>query len=612
MNKPVLLPMPRQIESLSGQVTLENTGLIVIPDSGLLFEAQTVQRALLEYAGVSWSIVAGTDYPGQTLTLIVDSALKHPQGYALMMCGGQIVIRGADAAGVLYGVCTLRQLLQQIGRQLPALKITDWPDYPARGVMLDISRDKVPTLQTVLDLVEHLAGWKINQLQLYMEHTFAYRQHPEVWALASPFTGQEILELDIFCRQRHVELVPNQNSLGHMERWLRHDRYFPLAETPDGFELPWGGHSQPTTLNPLDPGSIALIASLYDELLPHFTSHLLNVGGDEPWELGQGRSKAEVESRGKGRVYLDYLLKLYDLVTVRGRQMQFWGDIIIHYPELVPELPHDVIAMEWGYEADHPFDEHGALFAGHNVPFYVVPGTSSWNTLLGRTDNALGNLHNAAVSGLRHGAVGYLNTDWGDGGHWQPLPVSYPGFAYGAAVSWSCDTNHDLNLPRALDFFAFEDSAGIMGKLVCDLGNIYRAPGLARGNGSRLFDILRTPASKLSQEISSVWGIQPDTLRATIAQIDAIMQSLDSAAMKRPDAVLIQGEFAQAANLARHACQRGLWILGEPDSSPAMLRLDLNRLVPQQRQNWLARNRRGGLEDSMGRFNHLVQEYAVP
>ena len=54
--------------------------------------------------------------------------------------------------------------------------------------MLDISRDKVPTMPTLFALVDRLAEWKINQLQLYIEHTFAYRGHEEVWRNADPMT----------------------------------------------------------------------------------------------------------------------------------------------------------------------------------------------------------------------------------------------------------------------------------------------------------------------------------------------------------------------------------------------------------------------------------------
>ncbi|NLF76659.1 MAG: family 20 glycosylhydrolase [Chloroflexi bacterium] len=595
-----LLPAPRQIERREGRCALPARALIAIPGANLLFEAQTAQRALAEGAGRAWEIVAGSGYADAGLTLRLDPTAAPAQGYRLDIAPGGIAITGADPAGVFYGVGTLRQIVRQRGADLPALAIADWPDFPARGVMLDISRDRVPTLATVMDLIDRLAGWKINQFQLYMEHTFAYRAHPEVWASASPFTGEEILLLDAYCRQRHITLVPNQNSLGHMERWLKLDRYRPLAECPDGFTNFYGEWSGPTTLNPVDPASLELMAGLYDELLPHFTSPLFNVGGDEPWELGQGRSKARVEERGAGRVYLDTLLGLHERVAARGRRMQFWGDIIIHYPELVPELPPDAIAMEWGYEADHPFDAHGALFAGAGIPFYVVPGTSGWNSLAGRTDNAVGNLLNAAANGLKHGAVGYLTTEWGDYGHWQPQPVNYLGYAYGAALSWAVEANRAIDLPRCLDLFAFEDAAGVMGRLAYDLGNVYRLPGLARHNGHRLFDLFhRTLARQWTDPF------EPDVLRAALDQIDAITAPLDSAQMARPDAGLVRAEYRMVADLLRHACWHGLQLAGQPVRTPGELLADLERLAAIMRENWLARSRPGGLDDSLARLDYL-------
>jgi hypothetical protein len=101
--------------------------------------------------------------------------------------------------------------------------------------MIDVSRDKVPTLATLFMLVDLFAELKINQLQLYTEHTFQYANHPDVWRDASPITPAEIRQLDEYCRARFIELVPNQNSFGHMARWLKHPRYAALAEAPDGF-----------------------------------------------------------------------------------------------------------------------------------------------------------------------------------------------------------------------------------------------------------------------------------------------------------------------------------------------------------------------------------------
>ena len=73
---------------------------------------------------------------------------------------------------------------------------------------------------------------KFNQLQLYMDHSFAYPGHEVVWQDASPLPAEDIRALDRYCADRHMELVPNQNSFGHMERWLRHEKYAHQAEIP--------------------------------------------------------------------------------------------------------------------------------------------------------------------------------------------------------------------------------------------------------------------------------------------------------------------------------------------------------------------------------------------
>src|SRR5258706_10337518 len=110
-----------------------------------------------------------------------DSAPDHPEGYALTISKNGIEISFRETAGLRAAIATLRQILREHGRRLPCLKIRDWPDFPRRGVMLDISRGRGPKLATLLELVEHLADFKINELQLYTEHTFAYRKYRPVW-----------------------------------------------------------------------------------------------------------------------------------------------------------------------------------------------------------------------------------------------------------------------------------------------------------------------------------------------------------------------------------------------------------------------------------------------
>lgn len=610
----ILLPAPRQIQSLESGYGVPLQGTILISAAcpqALAFTARRLKDNLWEVLQASWDISASPTVPprqvGIALRLVPESGLPR-EGYRLRVTPAGIEIQAGDAAGIYYATCTLVQLLRQAGRSLPGLEILDWPDFKARGVMLDISRDKVPTLDTLYKLIDKLSSWKINQFQLYTEHTFAYRNHPDVWAKSSPVTGEEILNLDSYCRERFIELVPNQNSFGHMHRWLKHPAYAPLGEVSQSFQAPWG-MMEPFSLCPGDPGSLALVDSLFDELLPHFSSRMMNVGCDETFDLGYGRSKAEVEARGEGRVYLDYVLKIYRSLQRRGYRMQFWGDIIIKHPDLVGELPRDLIALEWGYEADHPFAEHGEKFSAAGVPFYVCPGTSSWNSISGRTDNALGNLQSAAANGLRFGACGYLNTDWGDNGHWQVPPVSYLGYAAGAAYSWAYEANRDLDLRPAVSLYAFDDPTGGMGNLAFSLGNIYRTVASMPANASTLFDLLRWPAEKI--QAFAPYG--PDELfLGTEAAIDKALRPLSNYQKATLEASLIRDEFVQTARLLKHAVQRGRWILkpaSQDEAGRRALREDLAAIMEEHSRLWLARNRAGGLEDSLAYFAPAIEDY---
>lgn len=596
-SSPCLLPEPRHITLTGGNLTLSAAKLIIAP-AAFLFEAQEAQRAISEYAGLTWHINASPAVPADTvgLTITLKPADSHKQGYTLTISAQGITISAADAAGAYYGVMTLTQLLRQYSERLPLLVIEDYPDFPARGIMLDISRDKVPTMQTLFELVDTLAGLKINELQLYTEHTFAYRRHPVVWEHASPLTGEEILQLDVYCRARHIDLVPNQNSFGHMHRWLIHPQYNALAEAPNGCETRWGRFYEPFTLCPGDPGSIKLIDEMYAELLPHFSSRMLNVGCDETVDLGMERSKAECEARGTGRVYLDFLLKIYELVKKNGRSMQFWGDIIMEHPELVPDLPKDVIALEWGYEFDHPFDDHGAKFAASGVPFYVCPGTSSWNTVGGRTSNAVGNLLNAAENGLKHGAIGYLITDWGDGGHHQPLPVSYLGYAYGAAVSWNLTANRDTDIARGIGAHVFMDPTGTAGKLAYDIGNVYTLFANRTHNATAYALASTRTLDKLNLTTNA------GEVKRAMKEITRLEAALTKVTMRRPDAALVQREFAFALQLMRYGAQRITAYLAKEKERKvilASLRVEFRNVVAEHKKVWLARNRPGGLADSV-------------
>lgn len=609
--QPVLLPRPRAMTLTGGTLRLTEDRLILVqhPTSANAVQFQFIeaQCALKEFGKVHWQIYAGKGAPEDKvgLRLIVApssqtlSALDR-QSYRLSIDANGIAIEAPAEQGLLYGVMTLMQLLKQYGPTLPCLQIEDRPDFAVRGLMLDVSRGKVPTMKTMRELINMLVGLKINQLQLYIEHTFAFQNHPVIWQKASPFTGEEILELDAYCRECHIDLVPNQQCFGHMTKWLIHPEYRDLAEAPDGCDTRWGHYNDPIGLNPTDPRSLQLVREMFDEVLPHYRSGMVNVGGDETIDLGLGRSKAECEARGTGRVYLDFILKIYDVIKSHGKQMQFWGDVIMEHPELVPELPKDLIALEWGYEFDHPFAEHGKHFAASGIPFYVCPGTGVWNSLGGRTANAMGNLLNAAENGMKHGAVGYLMTDWGDRGYLQPLPTSFLGYGYGAAVSWSLEANRDLDIAQAISLHLFDDASGKTGQFVYEVGNIYKLVPERMHNGTA-YSYGLTLSEAHFKQYNTLLNLQINTksVKPVLKEIARLEKQLPKLKMGRTDAKLIQQEYGFVFDAARYGMSRiERLVKGQTPADMKATKATVRQLKADLKKVWLARYRPGGLEES--------------
>ncbi|MCX7705497.1 MAG: family 20 glycosylhydrolase [bacterium] len=599
MKEILLLPVPRmmKVEKQKCRIPTNAKFYISGPDSQrIMFLADFIKKFTNDCTGHAWK----QDKKDDAFLVIIcnPTARIQPQGYKLSISKKSILIEASEPYGAYYGLCTLRQILLQNKKDLPVLLIEDYPDFPHRGVMLDISRSKVPEMETLYNLVEMLSSWKINQLQLYTEHTFAYKGHEIVWQGKSPMTPEEIRKLDGFCRERFVELVPNQNSFGHFHRWLQHPQYKHLAEDPEN----------PYTLCPVDPGSIQLLEDLYSQLLPLFTSKMFNVGCDET-TLGK-RSLQVIKEKGEGRVYLEFLLKIYNLVKKHGRTMQFWGDIIQRHPELIPELPKDAIVLEWGYESNHPFRHRCEKIAETALPFYVCPGTSSWNSIAGRTENCLANLVNAALNGLKTGAIGFLNTDWGDNGHWQYLPASYIGFGFGAGVSWCARTNINIPVEKTIGLFAFDDPSFNSGYLAYELGNVSTATGIHTSNASPLFIAMR---ENLSSPDVILW-MRRKGIETAEQQLEKALTYEKKLMTDNNEKVLIRDEFRNATKLLKHACEKSRMVfdcytrkIEPPRSVLTKLIREAEEIIEEHKRLWLKRNRPGGLEESV----ELLEKFTI-
>lgn len=597
--KPVIYPEPAILKTGRQSLDLMGRSFIQLTTS----HSENFTERVLDFAKRSarpLEITYGTANDDQILIRIeLKGALSKGEAYEINTTKAGYTISAATECGLFRGLSSLDQLLDQRSNLAPFVTIQDEPDFAQRGVMLDISRCKVPTIESLKTLIEQFATLKYNQLQLYTEHTFRFTDHPLVWANASPLNAADILELKHYAAARYIDLVPNLNSFGHFERWLRHPEYHKYAECPAGFTHPLSGEeiSFGSTLNP-DKSSLKLIDALHAEYLPLFDSPLFNIGGDEPWELGLGRSRKKCAAKGTTHVYVDFLSEIQHLVEKRDRQMMFWSDIVQKEPDSLQHLSRELIALNWGYEANHPFRKECAHVAEQKIPFYVCPGTSSWNSLTGRIDNMRRNITNAAKHGKNHGALGLLVTDWGDHGHHQYLPISYPGYAIGACESWRQGSSARVDLADLVNRSFLRESSNTTAEIIIQLGKVLELAKSPLRNAT-IFN--RTFFWSMNREPNATKNLTSIQLKACREEFRTLLAAPPS------ESPLVAAEIRNAILMAMHGLDRLRYFRAEAVPRQR-LRAEMMTIKAEHERLWLARNRPGGLRESV---DHLDKAAAA-
>lgn len=447
-----IIPKPYKITTKEGAFSLSDASAVVLDVSCGIDDLETsrlIRGEIEKSAGIDLPVIKGYQCPSGGIRLINNGS--GDEAYELAVSEDKIEITGGTA-GLFYGAQTLRQLLRNGTLLIPCMHIEDRPHFQYRGFFTDVSRGKVPSLNTLLELVDRISFYKINQLQLYVEHTFAFKGMSEVWMGADPLTAEEILALDEYCRKRHIELVPSMASFGHMYAILSSNSYKHLCELDNSGEQPYSAIDRMNhhTLDASNPESIELIEKMIREFAPLFTSKLFNINCDETFDLGKGRSGPLVQAKGRGRVYLGFISRIADIVKRYGKQAVCWGDIILQYPELLRDMPGDIIVLNWSY-GPNPSEENIRLIAETGLKQCVCPGVSGWKRLINDFDTSVTNIRRMAAYGQKYGALGLLNTDWGDFGHINMFAGSMPGMIYGANFSWNpADIRSDIQINNAV------------------------------------------------------------------------------------------------------------------------------------------------------------------
>jgi len=453
-----LIPEPRELQRKTGSFNLgADTHIVVgarhasedrMAAETVVAEIESATGRKLRVVTASPSSRAGVIYLGRTdepgiRRRLQAAKLQVPddeEGYVLEATPSSILIVGRTGAGLFYGAQTLRQLLLPSGDNakkinVPALAIRDWPAMRWRGVHDDISRGPIPTLDYIKKEVRTIAEYKMNLYSLYMEHVFDYAGQPLVAPQEAAITPEQVKELVAYAERYHVTVMPEQEPFGHLHHVLKYELYQDIAETPHGH-----------VITPTNPRSFEFVRSMFAELAQAFPSPLFHIGSDETFELGQGRTRELAQQEGLGKVYLDDIVKLYDIMRPYHRRLLFWADVAEKYPQLLDLLPKDLVANVWIYDAQPDFTAKIKPFRDHGLDVFVSPGANSWHHIWPDLDVAFVNVRNLVRDGQKLGAIGMLNTTWDDDGE-AFFGSTWPAMVLGAAASWQPG---EVNIPRVL------------------------------------------------------------------------------------------------------------------------------------------------------------------
>ena len=595
----LLLPTPTRITRTPGQTSLPYAPSVHAPT-----ETHPTIRLFTRLA------VAAS--PLEAWCRVVTAADLAPGAYRLSIRASTVPgvpaceIRASDAAGMRSGIATLGQLVELHRVRISCMEIEDAPGFPTRGIMLDVSRCRIPTMQSLFETVDLLARLKFNHLQLYTEHTFAFAAHEPVWSGWSPLTSDEIRRLDLYCSERGIELAANQNCFGHLAHWLKMPRYAHLAETHGDWVFDVWPRKGPFSLCPTNPDSLVFVRELLTELCPNFTSPLLNIGCDETYDVGFGHSKDAVAARGRARVYAEFVSNICTVAASLGKRPAFWSDIALHDASALDHLPRSLIALCWGYEADSPFTDWVNTCRSRGLESWVCPGTSTWCSITGRSSEAMQNIVRAAQEGHAAGATGFLLTDWGDRGHHQTFPLLLNMLGLASQAAWAparCEaldpiaiSRHVLRGPDGLSQWIFDiGNADQELRDICGPLTRPNDPNPHLHNQSALFADMYKPLNEAATTGPlALWHDTRDRL-AHLAQ--TLPRGL------RP---LMREELHQTLDGALWATDRAILrrsAHGEPQRAELRRRLDL--LVATHRRLWPIRSRGGGLEQSCGFYAAL-------
>ncbi|XP_066585055.1 uncharacterized protein [Prorops nasuta] len=553
--------------------------------------------------------------------IVNKNLFNNSHGYALHISQNMIKISAGSLAGLHYAVSTFVQILR-LGKlqnnseicEIESVFIKDEPRFIHRGILLDISpRGRIPTLEYLLYTIDLWSSFKVSHLHLYSRLTPSCD-----WQLC--YTKSEMVTLDRYCRDRHLDLVPTLDVDSNVSQ-----------------------HHLPQ-MWPVFQELLAIFPTLsYVHVGPRLASLLVN-----PDSFDLSVSTNETIETDMSEVFKSYscLQELWHILNLNSNTTLLLCSNGLHSKPEFHNIPSNIILVEYGFQADYEFSEWTEAFrlAGGNV----VPssGTASYNSLAGCPASTHANSKNAIKTALEHNSIGIVVAHWSGSHHLTPHPFAWIGYLIAAGLAWNpsteietmfddsfdaiessgCNRNRQYCITKLLDTHVFQDSEYKIGSAILELGRLDTVVlTLSKNQGTK--DLQQIPdnrGSTLYRLLTDPDNVNLEYLSADLfgrmtKHIKRVSHSLFEANLSSKFASMEIQELQLTADLMLTACKIGRTLIGvgiNPNSNmglavinlgvcnlPPTFRTDIaNKMlahIEQYKGAWMQRHLPQGLQSSL-------------
>jgi hexosaminidase len=284
--------------------------------------------------------------------------------------------------------------------------------FHIRGFHLDL-RIQVMKMQALKNFTLQLSKQGINTLVMEWEATYPFQEDPLI-PNRYAYTRQEVKDFINYCQTLHIDVIPLQQSFGHVEYILRNYKYAQLREDDKDFSQVCPSETEKNR---------ELFTRLFKDMATMHPSPYFHIGGDETHLLGHcEKCKKRAAEIGISQLYFDHIKMLCDIVVSLGKRPVVWADIALKYPAYIHLLPKETIFVDWNYGwAMDRFGAHEQLVkSGYEIWGAPSIRSSPDNYFLTRWQYHFNNIRDFIPICKNLGYKGIVMTSWSTSGVYSP------------------------------------------------------------------------------------------------------------------------------------------------------------------------------------------------